>query len=653
MFFHVLGMIVTAAFGSWESPITSDVIVQESISFHEMHTDGESIYWTELHPKEKGRLALMQYTPENKAKPLLPEISVISRVHEYGGGAFCVHQGNVYFSNDSDKQLYVLKKTGELAQITDTPNCRYADGFVSSDGEKQFWVCEKHTKNEVENFLVCISKNTVQKIASGHDFYSSPRLSPDGKNFAFITWDFPNMPWDGSTLWLAEIDEKGMLHNKRAVAGGPNESICQIQWSSEGKLFFISDRTGFWNLYCFNHGKSETICSKEAEFGIPAWVFGRPTYAFLKNGKIACVYCEKGIDKLVILDPKTKTLEDPHLPYTLVQNLISCRGMLYCFAASALDPLAIVSYHLIDQKTSLVSLSFKNPFDEKWISKPEVLEYPSLNGKVGYGFYYPPKNPEYMGGKTTKPPLIVKVHGGPTSRSAARFDLETQYWTSRGFALVDVNYGGSTGYGREYMKRLEGNWGILDVYDSISAAKALVDRGLVDEKKMFIRGGSAGGYTTLAALAFHNVFAGGTSYYGVSDLILLYQDTHKFEAKYTDLLVGSYPEQEELIRKRSPINYINQIHAPILLLQGDQDKIVPPNQTLVIFEALKEKEIPVGMLIFEGEGHGFRNAPNIKKSLDAELYFYQKILHLPCKSFENPPVEILHFDREIKSFDTN
>lgn len=646
MLFHVLAMI-TATFGSWKSPITSDVIVQESIVFNEMQSDGESIYWTELHPKEKGRLALMRYTPEKGKQLLLPTISVRSRVHEYGGGAFCVHQGDVYFSNDTDRQLYVLKRNGEMIKLTDTPQRRYADGDVSFDGKRQLWVCEEHKENgKVENFLICIDKNGIHTVASGHDFYSSPRFSPDGKKVAFITWDFPNMPWDSSTLWVAEIDEQGKFQKNQPVAGGPTESVCEVQWSPKGKLHFVSDRTGYWNLYRLDKDKSENLYKINAEFGLPAWVFGKPTYAFLPDGNIACMCVEKGVDRLVIIDPRTKTLQDPHFPYTCIQNVIAYKGQIYFFGASPTEPLSIVNVDPLNKKISIISKGFNNPFDNSWISRAELIEYPSLDNKPGYAFYYPPKNPEYQGEKSTKPPLIVKVHGGPTSRSYARFDLDIQYWTSRGFAFVDVNYGGSTGYGREYMKRLEGNWGILDVTDSINAAQSLVDRGLVDRKKMFIRGGSAGGYTTLAALASKdNPFAGGTSYFGVSDLILLYQDTHKFEAKYTDLLVASYPEHEELIRDRSPINHIEEIHVPVLLLQGDQDKIVPPNQTFVIFEALKKKGIPVGMLVFEGEGHGFRSAPNIKRALDAELYFYLQILNIPTDLSKNPPVEILNLKK--------
>ena len=380
----------------------------------------------------------------------------------------------------------------------------------------------------------------------------------------------------------------------------------------------------------------------DAEFGIPAWVFGQPTYAFLSDGKIACSYVVKGVDHLGMIDPEQKTLQDLELPFTVVQNLVTYKDKVYFIGASPISPNSIICYDPKTNQFEPIKQSFKTPISEEWISKGEVLEYPTADGKMGYAFYYPPKNPNFTAPEGEKPPLIVKSHGGPTHSSSNGLALGIQYWTSRGYAFVDVNYGGSTGYGREYFKRLEGNWGIVDVNDCISAAKALVAKGLADEKRLLIRGGSSGGYTSLAALTFHDVFAAGTSYYGISDLVLLYEATHKFEAEYTNILVAPYPEGIDLIRKRSPINFTEKISAPILLLQGEEDKVVPPNQATVIYEALKKKGIPVGMILYEGEGHGFRQAPNIKRSLDAELYFYSKILGIELpEPFEEPPVEII------------
>lgn len=627
--FWIWLMAMIAPFGSWESPITSDLIVAGSISFNEMQASDEGLYWIEVHPKEKGRSVLIRY--DGKETALLPETSVRSRVHEYGGGAFCLSQGQLIYSNDTDKQLYILENGKKL---TDAPNCRFADG----DGS--IWVCEEHGKG-IKNSLVLIDAQGICEIAAGHDFYSSPRLSPDGKHLAFITWDFPYMQWDSSTLWVADIGEDGKLHHLRPISGGPDESVCGVQWSPEGILHFVSDKTGFWNIYRYKDGTSENLCEMEAEFGVPPWVFGRPTYAFLPNGKIACVYTIKAIDHLGILDPKTKTLTDLKQPYTSIHNIVTYQGKVYFFGATPTQPTALICLDPATNQTEIIKKSNSIPVTEEWISRPEVIEYPALNGKTGYAFYYPPKNPNFKAPEGEKPPLIVKVHGGPTSRSYAQLSLETQYWTSRGFALVDVNYGGSTGYGREYFKRLEKNWGIVDVEDSINAAQVLVKRNLADPKRLLIRGGSAGGYTTLAALAFHDVFAGGTSYYGISDLELLYNDGHKFESRYNDMLVGPYAESVEIVRSRSPIYSIDKIRAPILLLQGAEDKIVPPNQSTKINDALREKGLPVGYIEFEGEGHGFRQAANIKRSLDAELYFYSKILGIELpQPFTEPPVEI-------------
>ena len=622
-------VFMIAPFGSWQSPISTSLLVSESIAFMELQANEEGIYWTEMRPQEKGRMALVK-----NGETLFEKGSVRSRVHEYGGGAFCLTTKGVVYSNDEDGQLY--QSDGSHKQLTDFPNRRFADG------NGPYWVCEEHGKG-VENFLVHVDEKAVRTIASGHDFYSSPRLCPDGKQLAYITWDFPNMQWDSSTLWLASIGEDGQLYDTKWIAGGPNESVCHPQWSADGVLHFVSDRTGYWNLYAYKDEESINLCPMEAEFGMPGWVFGRPTFSFLEDGKIACMYIVKGVEKLGLLDTKTGHLEQPDLPFTVVQNLVTYRDKVYFIGASPTLSQSIIAFDPNSGEYTLVKQGDSIPITKEWISIGEVIEYPTQDGKVGYGFFYPPKNPNFQAPEGEKPPLIVRSHGGPTARTPTSLMMQVQFWTSRGFAFLDVNYGGSTGYGREYMKRLEKNWGIVDVEDCISAAKSLADKGLVDGERLLIRGGSAGGYTTMAALAFHDVFAAGTSYYGVSDLELLYQDTHKFEAEYTDLLVGKYPEELTLIKERSPANYPEKINAPLLLLQGTEDKIVPPNQSEKIFEVLKKKGTPVGMLMFEGEGHGFCKAKNIKHALDAELYFYAKVLDIDLpEPFDPPPVEIFN-----------
>lgn len=623
-------MMMIAPFGTWKSPISSDTVASGGVRFYEMQADQEFLYWLELSPQNKGRVSLVRY--DGKETPLLQEVSVRTRVHEYGGGAFFAQKGELLYSNDADSQLYSLEGTKK----TDAKGWRFADGCGS------IWVGERHD-GQVENCLVSIQGDTLKIIASGHDFYSCPRLSPDGKQLAFITWDFPYMQWDSSTLWLAEMGEDDELHHIRANAGGANSSVCAVQWSEEGQLHFVWDQTGFWNLYKLDGQEPVNLCEREAEFAPAPWVFGMPSYVFLEDGSIICAYTVEGIDHLGKIDPLSHTLEDLGLSFTSIQNLVSLKGKVYFFGASPTSPSSIVCYDPKTKETKTIKQSFQIPFSKEEISVGEAITFPTKEGQFGHAFYYPPKNPNFQAPEGELPPLLVRVHGGPTARSYHALSFTTQYWTSRGFAFVDINYGGSTGFGRSYMKRLEGNWGIVDLDDTLSAVQYLVDKGLVDPNRLLIHGGSAGGYTTLAALAFHNLFAGGTSLYGVSDLEMLCVDTHKFESKYNDILVAPYPEEIETIRARSPITHVDKITTPILLLQGDEDTIVPPNQSFAIFEALKKKKIPTGILLFEGEGHGFRKKENVQKALDAQLYFYAYILGLNLpEPFAEPPVEIVY-----------
>lgn len=617
------------SFGNWPSIITTELITQEAISFAEMQSDGDDLYWSESRPSEKGRCALMKRTKNGEVSEVNREMNVRSRVHEYGGGAFTARSGALFFSNDQDRSYYSIDAKGKIKKLCDDKTKRFADGAISEDGKSIYLVCEEHRPDgQVLNYLVQMDGEGNQKVvASGHDFYSSPRISPDGKKLAFLTWDFPNMPWDGSTLWLLNIGDGTSVE----VAGGADESICQVQWSPKGDLYFCSDRTGFWNLYRLKNGKVgfECLYEMEAEFGLPAWVFGRPNYAFISHPSgeaLVTVYSEKGIDKLGLLLPNEHQFKELQQPFTYAANLCSIENKVYFFGASPTGPLSLIELDPQTGESQVVKQAVKSVPPKEWVSLPELIEYPSLNGKKGYGFYYPPKNPNCKGPAGQKPPLIVRCHGGPSGRANAFLSLEVQFWTSRGFAFVDVNYGGSTGFGREYLKRLEGMWGVLDVEDALAAAEMLVKRGDVDPKHLFIRGGSAGGYTVLCAAVKGQTFAGGTSYFGVSDLEQLYFDGHKFESRYGDRLIAPYPEGIDLIRERSPITHVDKIATPLLLLQGDEDKIVPPNQSEIIYEALKKRGVPVEYILFKGEGHGFRIGENIRRSLEEELKFYQKLL---------------------------
>ncbi len=616
--------------GHWPTPITTEWITQGSIGFGEMQSDGSALYWTEIRPTEKGKAVLMKKDELGNIAPVDEKWSVRTRVHEYGGAAFSAALGVVYFSNDQDKSYYRVDREGKLCKLCGDKNFRFADGSITQDGKSIYLVCEEHTEEKLpQNYLVHLDAEGNRKVvSSGHDFYSSPRLSPDGKKLAFIAWDFPNMPWDGSLLYLLDLAEGSLT----LLAGGSEESICQVQWSKEGDLYFCSDRTGFLNLYCLRAEEEKALYPMEAEFGIPAWVFGKPTYAFASyqgHEVLSCICCEKGIDRLVLIDRENQRIKELGLPFTALSNLCAIESKLYFFGASPLEPVALVEFDLETNKTKIICQAVKRHLDKEWISLPELIEYPSLNDKASYGFFYPPKNPHHQIAAGSSPPLIVRCHGGPNARYPLAFSSEILFWTSRGFAFLDLNYGGSSGYGREYLKRLDGNWGILDVEDAISAAQQLKAQNKIDPKNCFIRGGSSGGYTALCSLAHDHTFAGATSYFGVSDLEMLYRDSHKFELHYTDRLVAPYPEGIEVIRARSPIYQIDRITSPVLLLQGDEDKIVLPNQSEKIYEALKERGIPAKYLLFKGEGHGFRSAENISAALEAELQFYRDLMLVP------------------------
>jgi dipeptidyl aminopeptidase/acylaminoacyl peptidase len=617
--------------GSWKSSVTSEMISEGSISFQELCVEGNDIYWLESRPKEQGRVALVHQRSGKEPRDLIPSISIRTRVHEYGGGSFTVHNGLIYFIDSKDQSLYRVRPEGKPEPLTEAGNRRFADFAVAPNEKFLFCVCEEHCENgQVINSLVSIGldgEKRVTTIASGHDFYSSPRISPDGSFLAWITWDHPNMPWDATQLWSARINDHGLLEEIILVAGRTEESVCQPQWSEKGILHFISDRNGWWNLYRWAGHEIDPLCPMKAEFSLPQWVFRRDSYVFVPGeDRILCSYCEKGIDHLGILYLGEKRMEPLDLPYTVAKNLCLGQNNLFFFGASPLLPLSLVRLDLSSKKSEILRQSFYIELDKESVSIPEEISYASLNNQEGYAFFYPPQNPHFKIPAGELPPLIVKCHGGPTAHAQTALSLETQYWTTRGVGVLDVNYGGSSGYGRSYRKRLEGTWGIVDVQDCINAALHLANTGRADRGRLLIKGGSAGGYTVLCALTFHDVFAAGTSLYGVSDLELLVKDTHKFESHYLDRLIGPYPQQKELYIKRGPIHHIETLNRPVLLLQGSDDPVVPLNQAVSIFRALKKKGTPVALIVFDKEQHGFRMAANIKRALDAELYFYSKIL---------------------------
>jgi dipeptidyl aminopeptidase/acylaminoacyl peptidase len=625
-------MSTVAPYGSWKSPITADLIARGAVRLMQVVLDGKDTYWLESRPAEGGRCVIVKSTPDGKISDITPApFNARTTVHEYGGGDFVVSNGTVYFSNFKDQRLYVQKPDAAPQPITPAKELRYADAVTDARRNRLICVREDHTMagREPVNTIVSVrlagdpQGGTV--LVSGNDFYASPRLSPDGKKLAWVTWNHPNMPWDGTELWVAEIAQDGSVQNAQKVAGGLTESIFQPQWAPDGTLCFVSDRTSWWNLYRWRDGGIEALTDLEAEFGQPQWVFGMSTYAFASQHEIVCAYVQRGLWHLALLDTTTKKLERIETPYTEIGSVRANAHSVVFRAGSPTEMLSIVRFDLKAKSFEVLRRSSELKFDEGYLSCARPMEFPTEQGRMAHAFFYPPQNKDFQAPPSEKPPLVVFSHGGPTSATTATLKLEIQYWTSRGFVVVDVNYGGSTGYGRAYRERLKGQWGVVDVDDCVNAAQYLTQQELVDGERVAIRGGSAGGYTTLCALTFRKLFKAGASYFGVSDLEALDKDTHKFESRYNRSLIGPYPQRRDLYYERSPIHFAEKISCPVIFFQGLEDKVVPPNQSELMVEALRQKGIPVAYVPFAGEQHGFRKAENIKRSLEAELYFYSKV----------------------------
>ncbi len=633
-----------AAFGSWKSPISAAMLVVKSVRFGDLSIDGDTIYWTELRPEEQGRSAIVRRTADGKIEDVLPPpFSARTTANEYGGGAFLAAGGTVYFLNYADQRIWRFKPGDEPQPLSPEGKLRFADYVLNAQRKRLIGVCEDHSAGDAEpaNRIVAVDLATgqVTPLVEGADFYSTPCVSPDGRQLAWLSWNHPNMPWDDTELHVAAIDSDGTLGKSRLAAGGKDESIFQPAWSPDGTLYFVSDRSNWWNLYAERDGKATPVLPMEAEFGAPQWVFGTSTYGFLADGRIVARYTRGGEWRLALVDAKSGMHQDFDLSYSSVSNLAVSGERAIAIVSSPTEPDSLVEIDPASGHATVLRTSTPIAADPAYTSIPQAIDFPTAGGQTAHAFYYPPTNREYCGPDGEKPPLLVMIHGGPTAATAPSFRLPIQYWTSRGFAVCDVNYGGSTGYGREYRNRLRENWGVVDVADATNAAVYLADQGKVDRAKLLIRGGSAGGYTTLAALAFGDVFRAGASLFGISDLELMAADTHKFESRYLDRLVGPYPQEQERYRKRSPIHHLDGFTEPVILLQGLEDKIVPPNQAELILASLQERGIPVAYVPFAGEQHGFRRAENIVRAQEAELYFYSKILGFPlAEAIE--PVEI-------------
>jgi dipeptidyl aminopeptidase/acylaminoacyl peptidase len=627
---------IIASYGAWESPISSDMIVSNNLSLGQIVLDGETVYWEEGRPAENGRSALVKWSPENGIEDVVPApFNVRSRVHEYGGGAYNVYDGVVYFVNFTDQQIYRQLSGQEPQALTAAPQMRYADMVLDAPRQRLICVREDHSREgEAVNTLVAIALDGQSGagtiLLSGNDFYSSPRLSPDGTQLAWLTWHHPNMPWDGTELWVGQLVENGQIDQPKLVAGGSEESITQPEWSPDGVLHFVSDRSEWWNLYRWQNGAVEALYPMEAEFAQPQWVFGMTAYGFASAQSIICSYTQNGFWYLARLDTDSGIFTPIPTPYATIGNRGKFKvgaGHVVFNASSATAPTSNVRLNLATQIVQVLRQETSMTIPSDVLSEPEAITFPTENGRFAHAFYYSPQNDAYEAPAAEKPPIIVISHGGPTSASHINLSPSILYWTSRGIGILDVNYGGSTGYGRSYRQRLNGEWGIVDVEDCINAAQYLVQQGRADGHRLAIMGGSAGGYTTLCALTFHDVFAAGISLFGVSDVEVLAKETHKFESRYLDSMIGPYPEARDVYMARSPIHFTEQLNCPLLLLQGLEDRVVLPNQAEMMFDALKAKGVPVAYLPFAGEGHGFRQAANIKRTLDGTLYFLSKVFN--------------------------
>jgi dipeptidyl aminopeptidase/acylaminoacyl peptidase len=621
---------------------TPAAVASQTLRLGSVVLEGDTAYWLEGRPAEGGRNVIVRCSADGRLEDVTPAgFNVRTRVHEYGGGAFAIDRGTIFFSNFADQRLYRLD-AGAAAPvpITAPGGCFYANLIVDRRRGRLIGVREDHrASGEPVTTLVSVpmmpdSPDHGTVLVSGHDFFSSPQLSPDGSRLAWLSWDHPRMPWDGTELWVADVDAEGRPGAQMLVAGGPAESIYQPGWIGPDVLQFASDRDGWWQLYRADLGAMVDDAPRvdrlirnppqQSEFGRPAWTFATQTWAMIDPARVLVSYGSRGHWHLALFDTVSGTLSPIAADLQPHEWLATNGTHALLVASSAVSPAAVVRIDLASGGRKTLRSTMAASIDPAVISVPEAIEFPTTGGVSAHAFYYPPSGT--LDGSRRPPPLIAISHGGPTTASMGTFDLRIQFWTSRGFAVVDVNYGGSTGYGRSYRERLNARWGIVDVDDMVAAVRYLAAQGKADPDRLVIRGGSAGGYTTLAALTSHpEVFRAGASYYGVSDVEVLARDTHKFESRYLDTLIGPYPQMRELYRERSPITHVDRLSCALILFQGLEDKVVPPNQSEMMADAVRRKGLPVVYLTFEGEQHGFRRAETVVRCLEAELSFYAEV----------------------------
>ena len=616
---------VATPYGTWASPITAGMIADTTISLSSVLVDGSDIYWLEGRPSEGGRVVLMRRTDTGPVDVLPTGYSARSRVQEYGGGAAIVSGGVAFFVNFEDQRIYRLEDGGVPEAISPDTGDRHADMFHDVARNRLVCVRERHVDDAMVNELIAVDLDSggCTALVEGHDFVSNPRISPNGTTLSWIGWDLPDMPWDSAALWVAPIGLDGDVGPGAKLAGGKGVSVFQPTWAPDESLVFAVDPDGWWNLHRWDGTEVSSICSMEAEFGLPQWVFGMRTFDVNPSGAIVTAYTRDGAWQLAFIDEGA--LQRIDVPYTDIAAPQWVDDKIIFIGSSAHAASAILLLDPASGAIETLRTSLTADLDTDGLSVPSSISFETTDGDTAYGFYYPPMSATNISPQDERPPLIVRGHGGPTGATSPSFSLAIQFWTSRGFAVLDVNYRGSTGFGRGYREALYGRWGEADVDDMVRGAEHLVASGQADPARLAIRGGSAGGYTALAALAFRDTFSGGASLYGIGDLMTLARDTHKFESRYLDLLIGPLPETEQLYRDRSPIEHVDALNCPVIFLQGEDDKVVPPNQAEAMVDALDAKGIPVAYVLFEGEGHGFRKAENVSRALESELGFYGRI----------------------------
>lgn len=626
----------------WPSPIGAATVATAGLRFEGLQVDRDDAYWVEGRPAEGGRCVIVRRDVRggSPAHDVLPApFSARTFVHEYGGGAMVATGSHVVFSNASDGRLYRASEGEPPTPLTpELDGVRYADMSYDGSGEAVFAVIEDHRGDTVSNTVarIPVDGGAPVTVAGGNDFYATPRVNAEGTRICWLTWNQPLMPWEGTELWTARLDSDGLVHDAAKVAGGSNESVFQPSWSSDSTLHFMSDRTGWWNLYRWDGDAAIALAPMQADCGRPHWQFGMATYGYIDSERIALCACHRGVWRLHVLDPRSGALEDVDLPYTSLGPWFATSGdSAVMVAGGPRDPAAIVRVDASSGASSTLSAEAGERMDDSVLSQPEHVEFPGHAGETAHAWYYAPHNEAAARDPDTLPPLLVHAHGGPTSATSSTLSAGVQYWTSRGVAFLDVDYGGSTGYGRAYRKRLDHRSGVVDVGDCVAGARVLAERGVVDEDRLFIDGGSAGGYIVLCAMVFHDVFAAGASLYGIGDLASLFAETHKFEAHYE----APYPEDPDELYARSPVHFVDRVRKPLLLLQGLDDTIVPPDQSARMYDALSLRGIPTAYVTFEGEGHGFRHAANIERALAAETYFFCRVTGMEPPA-DAPPIPI-------------